>query len=436
MFLSRKNMRCLGCDGCSSRSWGMLFVLCFFVEAIHAQDPETVPQALTVAKAEELVRRSTDKMGVDLDRLPELNVDVARVLSKSRGFLSLNRIRIMDVQIAQALTSESKLVLKLNGLEELSPQAAAFLARANHLELNRLRPDRETLRELGKCRGTLHLNQLESLDAETASFLADGPVVLHLNGISEVNADVARSLAACKGTLELDGVSQLSDQAAEELSKHVGGLSLASLRRLSHVALTRRLVKSRGGVVLDKLEEISTECLDTLVAEEFSLKLGLGEIRCEQAEILARFQGRLTLTRVPSLDQEAIQALLKSNAKLTCSGLRKLEDINLAKRLANDSSQVFGSPNLESLNESIARAVTSKKIILPLYRLEEIDLQVAAILAAHKGHLILTGLRQMSEEQAELFATREGTLRLSRKMVISEQAKAILERNKRISWGG
>jgi len=63
-------------------------------------------------------------------------------------------------------------------------------------------------------------------------------------------------------------------------------------------------------------------------------------------------------------------------------------------------------------------------------------LQVAAILAAHKGHLILTGLRQMSDEQAEVFAAREGTLRLSRKMVISEQAKAILEGNKRISWGG
>jgi hypothetical protein len=436
MFWIRKNIQYSRYKGFWIRTRGILVVLCFSLEVIHAQDPEVIPQALTIAKAEELVRRSTDKTGVDLDRLLELNIDVARVLSKSRGMLSLNRIRTMDVQTAKALTSESKLVLRLNGIEELSPQAAACLARASYLELNRLRPDRETLRELGKCKGALHLNHLESLDTETASFLAEGPFVLQLNGVSEVNADVARSLATCKGTLGLDGISQLSDQAAEELSKHVGGLSLASLRRLSHVGLSQQLVVSRGGVVLGELEEVSLECLETFVSEEFTLKLGIREVRREQAEILARFQGRLTLTRVPSLDQATINVLLKSNGKLTCSGLRKLEDIKLAERLANDSSQMFGSPNLESLTESIARAITRKKVILPLYKLEEIDLQVAAILAAHKGHLILTGLRQMSDEQAEVFAAREGTLRLSRKMVISEQAKAILEGNKRISWGG
>ena len=254
MFWIRKNMRYSRYKGFWIRARGMLVVLCFSLEIIHAQDPEVIPQALTVAKAEELVRRSTDKTGVDLDRLSELNIDVARVLSKSRGMLSLNRIRTMDVQTAKALTSESKLVLRLNGIEELSPQAAACLARASYLELNRLRPDRETLRELGKCKGTLHLNHLESLDTETASFLAEGPLVLQLNGVSEVNADVARSLATCKGTLGLDGISQLSDQAAEELSKHVGGLSLASLRRLSHVGLSQQLVVSRGGVVLGELE--------------------------------------------------------------------------------------------------------------------------------------------------------------------------------------
>lgn len=430
------NLRSSRRKDCWLPAWGILFLLCFSFEAIDAQDPEIAPQALTIAKAEELVRRSTEKTGVDLDRLSELNVDVARVLSKSRGLLSLNRIRFMDAQIAQALTSESKLVLRLNGIEEITPQAAAFLARSSYLELNRLRPDRETLRELGKCRGTLHLNQLDSLDAETASFLAVGPVVLHLNGISEVDSEVARSLAACKGALVLDGVSQLSDQAAEELSKHVGGLSLASLRRLSNAVLAQQFVNSRGGVVLGDLEEISTECLGTLVTEEFSLKLGLREVRREQAEILARFQGRLTLTRVSSLDQATINALLKSNCKLTCSGLRNLDDIKFAERLVSDSSQMFGSPNLEALSESIAKVITSKKLILPLYKLEEINLQVATVLAAHKGHLILTGLRQMSDEQAKVFVAREGTLRLSRKMVVSEQAKAMLEGNKRISWGG
>jgi hypothetical protein len=48
--------------------------------------------------------------------------------------------------------------------------------------------------------------------------------------------------------------------------------------------------------------------------------------------------------------------------------------------------------------------------------------------------LILTGLRTMTDEQAELFAAREGTLRLSRALAISDQARASLENNKRITW--
>jgi hypothetical protein len=102
--------------------------------------------------------------------------------------------------------------------------------------------------------------------------------------------------------------------------------------------------------------------------------------------------------------------------------------------LTNDSSKMFGSPSLESLTESVAEVIARKKLILPLYQVKEITLPVAKILASHQGHLILTGLRTMSDEQAELFAVREGTLRLARGLAISDQARASLENNKRITW--
>jgi hypothetical protein len=414
---------------------------CFLVSvsfrpgSIGAQEGGNSQRILGVAKAQELVQRSTEKTGVDLNDVVQLDIEVARVLSRTRGLLSLNGLRTMDAQIAQALTSgDSKLVLRLNGIEELSPQAASHLANAGYLELNGLHPARETLRELGKCKGTLHLPKLQSLDAETALFFAEGPWRLYLNGLTSIDVDVARALSICKGELSLDGISFLTDQAAEELSGHSGGISLGSLRKLSHVRLAQRLAESRVGVSLEQLDEISSECLESLVTTMFSLKLGLKEIGYEQAEVLARYRGRLILSRVETLSPDTVDVLLKSNFKLTCSALRKLEDVKLAERLTNDSSKMFGSPSLDSLTESVAEVIARKKMILPLYQVKEITLPVAKILASHQGHLILTGLRTMSDEQAELFAAREGTLRLSRALAISDQARASLENNKRITW--
>jgi hypothetical protein len=78
------------------------------------------------------------------------------------------------------------------------------------------------------------------------------------------------------------------------------------------------MAESSVGVSLEQLDEISSECLESLVTTMFSLKLGLKEIGYEQAELFAAREGTLRLSRALAISDQA-RASLENNKRITWS---------------------------------------------------------------------------------------------------------------------
>jgi hypothetical protein len=83
----------------------------------------------------------------------------------------------------------------------------------------------------------LSLNGIESLTPEAAAALAGHGQFLRLDGLETISDEVARALARQQGPLGLHGVTTLSDAAAETLARHEGTLYLMGLEMLSDRAV-------------------------------------------------------------------------------------------------------------------------------------------------------------------------------------------------------
>lgn len=414
----------------------------YVTEKVNAQEATANSQTqsefgretLSAARARELVRKSTDKMGLSLDNLEELDAEIAAILSESRGKLSLDGLQALDEDSAEILTKNPNLAISLNGLTSITPKTAASLSRLRFLALNQLKPDAAVLRELGQAEGIVQLNSLESLEAQAAADLVKRPRILSLDGLKSISADVAKELAASRASFSLNGIEDLTDEAAGAIATRPGGWSFASLKRLQHVGLAVAIATESRGVDLRQLDTVSLECLVALAECPHIVTLGMKELTKEQAEVLSKCKRYLTLNRLPKITDDAIESLLQSNCALRLPALRELNNVELAERLIKNSGSMLDVLVLESLSEPIAKVFTTRKVILPLYRVTAIDLATAKILAEHPGNLILSGLKEMSYEQAEIFAARQGKLHLSSETVMSDKARVMLAANKMISW--
>ena len=102
-------------------------------------------------------------------------------------------------------------------------------------------------------------------------------------------------------------------------------LATISFRPGSIGAQEGEMAESRVGVSLEQLDEISSECLESLVTTMFRLKLGLKEIGYEQAEVLARYRGRLILTGLRTMTDEQAELFAAREGTLRLS--RALADL-------------------------------------------------------------------------------------------------------------
>lgn len=417
----------------------------YFTGILNAQDRTEIPanpqtksenrvQLLSATEAREKVRKSTEKMGLSLDGLTDLDAETASILTETRGLLRLSGLRSLDEKTAESLTQNPGLLLSLNGLTSITPRTASFLARLRYLELNCLKPDAAVSRELGQVNGTLQLNALQSLDVQTAAHLVKLTRKLSLNGVKSISSDVAKELAASRAVISLDGIEDLTDEAAAAIATRPGGWSFGSLKRLQHSGLARAIAMESRGVFLGKLDTVSLDCLVALTDCPDAVTLGIKELTKEEAEALSKCKLRLTLNRLPTVPEDAIEVLLDSSFSLHMPALRELNNVELAERLTQSSGYMFSVQKLESLSEPIAKVFTTKKGMLPLVKVKTIDLAVAKILAEHPGNVVLSGLTEMSDEQAEVFAGRQGKLFLSSETLMSEKARRLLSTNENVTW--
>jgi hypothetical protein len=405
-------------------------------QAVENQEPAPIPvkklpSKLSPEMARELVKKSTLKLGLDLDHIQEIDPEVATILSQTKGVLSLDGVTTLDEVSAKALASNKQLSVSLNSLVELSPQVASALGKLSYLELNKLKPNHQVVAELGNVSSTLKLDSLESLDAQAAASLSRIPFRLSLNGIKTITAEAAQQLAPSKALIEMNKIAMLSDQAAEELSKHMGGWSLEGLQQLHHVALAKTLAQQRTAINLPLADDISLECLAALVTKTNYHQLGLRTLTDEQARLLVQCD-RLLLPRIESISQEQIEIFLNSACRFDLPGLKELSDARLAARLTKNAGAMLDLRRVEAMPEEVIREISQGTAILLLNNLRSLNVTMAKDLSHYKGNLNLSGLREMSDEIADIFASREKTLFLSTELKLTPEAKKRLEANRRI----
>lgn len=405
-------------------------------QAVENQEPAPIPvkklpSKLSPEMARELVKKSTLKLGLDLDHIQEIDPEVATILSQTKGVLSLDGVTTLDEVSAKALASNKQLSVSLNSLVELSPQVASALGKLSYLELNKLKPNHQVVAELGNVSSTLKLDSLESLDAQAAASLSRIPFRLSLNGIKTITAEAAQQLAPSKALIEMNKIAMLSDQAAEELSKHMGGWSLEGLQQLHHVALAKTLAQQRTAINLPLADDISLECLAALVTKTNYHQLGLRTLTDEQARLLVQCD-RLLLPRIESISQEQIEIFLNSACRFDLPGLKELSDARLAARLTKNAGAMLDLRRVEAMPEEVIREISQGTAILLLNNLRSLNVTMAKDLSHYKGNLNLSGLREMSDEIADIFASREKTLFLSTELKLTPAAKKRLEANRRI----
>jgi len=262
-------------------------------------------------------------------------------------------------------------------------------------------------------RGALMLSGLESLDAETASVLADydeGP--LFLDGLAGLSSEAARALKQFKGgprsyasfgrCLSLAGLETLSPEAAAELAAFGGEALFLGVTELSETAF-RSLMKFRRRLYLPRLAGIPAGAAESIAdyrGPGLSI-LGLATLSMEEARVLAglgnRWNGRLPNVKNLSSETAAVLAGLNGVKKgVHAQGpflppkVVRLE-FDGATLSAETARELAGFPGVLLLR-GMTQAVLS-------------DDMLAALAEYNGGGLGLGGLTAVSPDLAQRLAT-------------------------------
>lgn len=157
---------------------------------------------ITVIEAQQLIK--TFKNGiVELESLATLSPEVAAVLAQHE-WVRINGLKTLSREAAECFVRKDGdnggYELAFDGLESLTPQVAAALARTG--------------------RKTVSLRGVRKLDAATAASLAGTNSKLDLSGLNELTVEVAAALANHKNDLRLNGLKNLTPDAAKAIAAH------------------------------------------------------------------------------------------------------------------------------------------------------------------------------------------------------------------------
>jgi hypothetical protein len=288
----------------------------------------TVEQARAVMVKKPGMVHSIDGGFASFDALTTLTPEVAEVLVKHEGALSFNGLTEISPETAAVLAKHapSKAFgyadLRLNGLKTLSPMAAEALATHQGKVLLHSLEKLDSVplaQKLARQWGELRLG-VQDLSPQIAAELAkhrgteedktrpgvtfrrqDGAAsVLRIDNITSLSPETAEALAAHEGVLVLNDLTSLPPAVAASLAKRVGNSK----------------TKRTGTLVLNGLETLSTESATALAAFTGELVLkAIAELTPETAAALAQHKGRLHLTGLVKLSPET-RAALQGHANL------------------------------------------------------------------------------------------------------------------------
>ncbi len=259
----------------------------------------------------------------------DVTVEAAAILAEQVVDLHLNGLSNLSVDAARALARHRGLILSLHGLTDIDVEAAAALGEyGGHLLLDGLQVLTPRLAEaFARHEGGLSLNGITHLDANAAEHLSHQTFVLSLDGLSSLTPEVA---------------THLIDKQVERADAHADNVQQAVSAVLGHHTLS-----------LSCLTNLTPELARVLAQHNGMLILnGLTTLTLEAARELKHYSGPLlALDGVEQLEEEA-QGVLREIRGVVC--LESLEDESHANDGPSDFERrrqrfIYGDDDVDQL---------------------------------------------------------------------------------------
>lgn len=334
-----------------------------------------VPE-ITVALAERLIGKKED---VTFAMLTSLEPEVAAVLAKHPGNLSLPAITHLTPEVAKALVSDNENTwLGLNGLKALSPELARELA-AGKCALRLEGVDTvtsEIAAILATHKGSLALG-LKSISPEVAEKLAMHDAWLNLNSLATIDAESAALLTKHRKWLSLDGLKSLTPETAESLGRYNGGkLDLNGLESLE-LEVAKRLSSAKcEGIYLNGLKEVSPEIIQVLANGNYDLSFqGLEFIDSDCERAVDEAKKKLLENLKHLLIRKSDQPLLILDSHHQEGSHNKGETLSHLWKLRGKSVESIGVRALH-IADGNSRVVSEGSFPVPTQRQQSMEVQL------------------------------------------------------------
>ena len=314
-----------------------------------------------------------------------------------RGALMLSSLQSLDAETAAVLADYDEGPLFLDGLSELSPEAAG--------ELKKFKGGPRSYFSFGNC---LSLAGLETLSPEAAAELAAFPGEALFLGVTELSEAAFRSLMTFRRRLYLPRLARIPAGAAESMADYRGpGLSILGLATLStEEARVLAGLGNRWNGRLPNVKNLSPETAAVLagfmgVNMVVRLELDGATLSAETVRELARFPGVLLLRGLTqaALSDDMLAALGEYNGGgLGLGGLTALSP-DLAKRLATFATKFLFLDDVIELSTEAAQALAGFPGSVSLDGLTELSPELARALGDLRKRS-LKGVTSLSPEAA------------------------------------
>ena len=170
------------------------------------------------------------------------------------------------------------------------------------------------------------------------------------------------------------------------------------------------LFKFKGLIIeLNGLKEISLEIAEILAGYNGALSLGIQKIDPLIANVLATHKAALSLTKLKSIDDISLIYLSKYEGNVLEFNSLETLTVNQAKQIVTYKGEFLSLDGLRIISTTVAKELSLYPGFLFLSGLENMPVDVANELANHTGSLALDGLTTISDEVAIILSAKKGT---------------------------
>ncbi len=215
----------------------------------------------------------------------------------------------------------------------------------------------------------LHLNGLSNISVDAARALArHRGLILSLHGLTDIDVEVAAALGEYRGHLILDGLQVLTPQLAEAFARHEGGLSLNGITHLDANAAVH-LSHQTFVLSLDGLTSLTPEVATHLIDKQEEYANAHAD-NVQQAVSAILGDHTLSLSGLTNLTPELACVLAQHNGMLILNGLTSLT-LEAARELKHYSGPLLALDGVEQLGEEVHSIVREIRTMVCLALLED-----------------------------------------------------------------